>query len=407
MIMAGGKGERLHPLTRERSKPSVPFGGRYRHHRFRADQLRQLRDAGRSTCSCSTSRSRSSSTCAWPGAPRGILPDYFVTVVPPQMRFGAGLVPRHRRRRAPEPEPDRRLQRRRRGHLRRRSHLSDGHESDARPSIRRRAPTSRSPRARCRWRRPRSSACWRSTAGRVVGLRREAGAAQGRMPGDPERALVSMGNYFFSRRRWSTRCWPTPAARTDHDFGRSIIPEMVPTGRVFAYDFQDNEVPGVKPYEEQGYWRDVGTVAGVLGRPHGPARRIAALRPRQPALADPHGPASRPGRPLHRGRRRQRPRRRSLAGQARDHPQLDPRPVACGSTRARSSRTRSSWTTPRSARAPACGAPSSIASTSSRPTARSAWTRPSTGGGTTSTLRGSSSCPRGGRREFLLGLEEF
>ncbi|RPH75027.1 MAG: glucose-1-phosphate adenylyltransferase, partial [Candidatus Rokuibacteriota bacterium] len=30
MIMAGGKGERLHPLTRDRSKPSVPFGGRYR-----------------------------------------------------------------------------------------------------------------------------------------------------------------------------------------------------------------------------------------------------------------------------------------------------------------------------------------------------------------------------------------
>src|SRR5207247_4451845 len=30
MIMAGGKGERLHPLTRERSKPAVPFGGRYR-----------------------------------------------------------------------------------------------------------------------------------------------------------------------------------------------------------------------------------------------------------------------------------------------------------------------------------------------------------------------------------------
>ena len=30
MIMAGGKGERLHPLTRDRSKPAVPFAGRYR-----------------------------------------------------------------------------------------------------------------------------------------------------------------------------------------------------------------------------------------------------------------------------------------------------------------------------------------------------------------------------------------
>ena len=33
------------------------------------------------------------------------------------------------------------------------------------------------------------------------------------------------------------------------------------TGRVYAYDFQKNDVPGVKPYEEQAYWRDVGTIA--------------------------------------------------------------------------------------------------------------------------------------------------
>ena len=35
----------------------------------------------------------------------------------------------------------------------------------------------------------------------------------------------------------------------------------MPAGRVFAYDFQKNEVPGVKPYEEQAYWRDVGSIA--------------------------------------------------------------------------------------------------------------------------------------------------
>src|SRR3989449_4119703 len=39
-----------------------------------------------------------------------------------------------------------------------------------------------------------------------------------------------------------------------------IIPELVPGGRVYAYDFQTNEVPGVKPYEEPAYWRDVGTI---------------------------------------------------------------------------------------------------------------------------------------------------
>jgi glucose-1-phosphate adenylyltransferase len=80
------------------------------------------------------------------------------------------------------------------------------------------------------------------------------------MPDDPERALVSMGNYLFSRRPLIEALLADARRSTDHDFGRSIIPEMVPTGRVYGYDFQDNEVPGIKPYEEPGYWRDVGTI---------------------------------------------------------------------------------------------------------------------------------------------------
>ena len=97
------------------------------------------------------------------------------------------------------------------------------------------------------------------TAGRVVAFDEKPAQPKG-MPGDPERSLVSMGNYFFSRTALVDALLADARRSTDHDFGRSIIPEMVPTGRVFAYDFQDNEVPGVKPYEEQGYWRDVGTV---------------------------------------------------------------------------------------------------------------------------------------------------
>jgi len=81
------------------------------------------------------------------------------------------------------------------------------------------------------------------------------------LPDDPERALVSMGNYIFSRQPLFDALVADARRSTDHDFGRSIIPEMVPTGRVFAYDFQKNEVPGVKPYEEHAYWRDVGTIA--------------------------------------------------------------------------------------------------------------------------------------------------
>jgi glucose-1-phosphate adenylyltransferase len=69
-----------------------------------------------------------------------------------------------------------------------------------------------------------------------------------------------MGNYLFNRRALVDALLSDARRSTDHDFGRSIIPELVPTGRVFAYDFQLNEVPGAKPYEEPGYWRDVGTL---------------------------------------------------------------------------------------------------------------------------------------------------
>src|SRR5204862_259185 len=74
-------------------------------------------------------------------------------------------------------------------------------------------------------------------------------------------ALVSMGNYLFRRQALVDALLVDARRSTDHDFGRSIIPELVPGARVYGYDFQGNEVPGVKPYEEQGYWRDVGTLS--------------------------------------------------------------------------------------------------------------------------------------------------
>jgi glucose-1-phosphate adenylyltransferase len=80
------------------------------------------------------------------------------------------------------------------------------------------------------------------------------------MPGDSRHALVSMGNYLFSRRTLVDALVADARQPTDHDFGKSIIPALVPTARVFAYDFQGNVVPGIKPYEEPGYWRDVGTI---------------------------------------------------------------------------------------------------------------------------------------------------
>lgn len=80
------------------------------------------------------------------------------------------------------------------------------------------------------------------------------------MPGKPDMALASMGNYVFATE--SLRGVLRDDAKDDdskHDFGHDILPTMVARGdAVFAYDFQTNQVPG----EDEGtsYWRDIGTI---------------------------------------------------------------------------------------------------------------------------------------------------
>jgi glucose-1-phosphate adenylyltransferase len=44
-----------------------------------------------------------------------------------------------------------------------------------------------------------------------------------------------------------------------HDFGRDILPGLVDTGRLLAYDFTTNDIPGMSEHE-RGYWRDIGTI---------------------------------------------------------------------------------------------------------------------------------------------------
>jgi len=80
------------------------------------------------------------------------------------------------------------------------------------------------------------------------------------MPDDPTRAYVSMGNYIFNRDILSAELGKAQRKK-EHDFGAHVIPGLVRTGKVFAYDFATNVIPGTLPYEEKGYWRDVGTIA--------------------------------------------------------------------------------------------------------------------------------------------------
>src|SRR5918993_1986784 len=87
VIMAGGKGERLHPLTRDRSKPAVPFAGRYRIVDFVLSNFVNSDMLSLYVLVQYKSQSLIEHVrLSW--RTTGIVPDYFVTVVPPQMRFG-------------------------------------------------------------------------------------------------------------------------------------------------------------------------------------------------------------------------------------------------------------------------------------------------------------------------------
>ncbi|MFI5302464.1 MAG: glucose-1-phosphate adenylyltransferase [Polyangiales bacterium] len=98
--------------------------------------------------------------------------------------------------------------------------------------------------------------------GRVVAFHEKV-ADPPEIPGKPGKCLASLGNYVFNRQSLVEEI-ARDAAMSDeeskHDFGRDILPAMVKTGRqVFCYDFFDNRVPG-EGERERGYWRDVGTL---------------------------------------------------------------------------------------------------------------------------------------------------
>jgi glucose-1-phosphate adenylyltransferase len=69
-----------------------------------------------------------------------------------------------------------------------------------------------------------------------------------------------MGNYLFETELLIEALQEDAKRDTAHDFGRTIIPALFTKRKIFAYDFLRNEVPGIKPFEERGYWRDVGTL---------------------------------------------------------------------------------------------------------------------------------------------------
>ncbi|BAM07876.1 glucose-1-phosphate adenylyltransferase [Leptospirillum ferrooxidans] len=78
------------------------------------------------------------------------------------------------------------------------------------------------------------------------------------MPGNPQMSLVSMGNYVFNTRLLIDVLTKDAQDKdSNHDFGKDILPKLTREGMVHVYDFSQNTIPGMTDLE-QGYWKDIG-----------------------------------------------------------------------------------------------------------------------------------------------------
>ncbi|HWG96367.1 MAG TPA: glucose-1-phosphate adenylyltransferase [Nitrospira sp.] len=259
MIMAGGKGERLMPLTAVRSKPAVPFGGKYRIVDF---VLSNMLNSG-ITANYVLVQYRSQSLIehvreSWSIA--GRLKDQFITVVPPQMRAGGGWYEGtadavyHNLNLIADFRPDV-VAVFGADHIYRMdvSQMIQFHQDSGAEVTVAALPVPSEQSSQF-------GILEVDADDRLVGFEEKPAKAKA-MSGCPTMALSSMGNYIFDASVLLRTLERDAASPGSHDFGRNIIPDLIGGRRkVFAYDFLRNDVPGLRSYEERGYWRDVGTL---------------------------------------------------------------------------------------------------------------------------------------------------
>jgi glucose-1-phosphate adenylyltransferase len=258
IVLAGGEGKRLAPLTADRAKPAVPFGGNYRLIDF---ALSNLVNAGmRKIVVLTQYKSHSldrhvSST--WNLSP--LLGNY-VTPVPAQMRrgpywfsgsadaiyqnfnllyderpayvcvFGADHIYRM--------DPQQMID----------QHIASGAAVTVAAL---RAPLEQADQF---------GVIETAADGVTISAFREKPADAVGLPDAPDQVFASMGNYVFTT---SALIDAVSADAKDqgskHDMGGSIVPMLVERGEAQVYDFSLNVVPG-ETERDKGYWRDVGTI---------------------------------------------------------------------------------------------------------------------------------------------------
>ena len=252
IILAGGRGERLYPLTRDRAKPAVPFGAIYRIIDFTLSNC--LNSGIRRICVLTQYKSTSLQRHIQLGwnilsAPLG----EFIEAVPAQQRIdeqwyqGTANAIFQNIYTLQVERPDLVLI------------LSGDHiyKMDYRKMIAYHLEKGADLTvAAIRMDRILSKefgvievdGTWR-----IIGFQEKPEEPR-TIPGDAEGILASMGIYIFNTEMLVRRLIEDARSESSHDFGKDIIPMMIGKDQVFAFDFREGDWGGM------GYWRDVGTL---------------------------------------------------------------------------------------------------------------------------------------------------
>lgn len=255
MVLAGGEGKRLLPLTNDRAKPAVPFGGTYRIIDF---ALSNFANAGYLKIVVLTQyKSHSLDRHISQTWRFSTLLDNYVTPVPAQMRRG----PQWFRGSADAVYQNLNLIYDERpdivavfgaDHIYRMDprQMVDQHRARGAGVTVAAIPV---PRAEA----SQFGVIEADHDGRIIAFH-EKSANPPTMPGDDTRCLASMGNYVFDTQTLIDIVTPNEDEPL-FDMGGDVIPALTRQGVAQVYDFSTNVIPG-QDERENGYWRDVGTI---------------------------------------------------------------------------------------------------------------------------------------------------
>jgi len=254
VILAGGKGSRLEPLTRDRAKPAVPFGGAYRIIDFTLSNC--LNSGIRKILALTQYKAMSLGrhiNLGWQGYLCRELGE-FIDVVPPQQRIDehwyqgtADAV--YQNIYTIEKERPKYVVVLAGDHIYKMNYMKlvDAHkQNEADLTI---GALRVDVDAACQF-----GVMQVDARSRVIGFEEKPPQPKP-IPGDPRHALASMGIYVFNATfLFEQLCLDATRHGSTHDFGNDLIPSIIQTNRVFAYPFVDEN------NKEDAYWRDVGTL---------------------------------------------------------------------------------------------------------------------------------------------------